>query len=103
MTTATATLKANRTANQSRLLEIFFTENQHGELKLRNGFFVEIKGTKFGAMWHGGVDGEDDFELLTNYSSDGSYNPMRKSFSGTLAECVRKAKNITNYYASLNS
>jgi len=96
-------IKGNRIANQSKFLKFFFAENKVGKLKMRNGFFIEIKGTKFGAMWHGEIDGGDDFELLTNYSSDGTYNPMRKSFSGTLAECVRKAESITSYYDSLTA
>jgi hypothetical protein len=59
-----------RKAYQANFLKLFFAANKKTPLKMRNEFLIEIKGTNFGAQWLA-EEGEDYFELLTNYTKDG--------------------------------
>lgn len=93
-----------RKENQSVWLKQFWAAKKHAKqlgltLKSRNGFFVEIAGTNFGFQWlASSSDTAEAFEVFTNYTKDGSFQPMRKPFGGSMIDCINKAHGLTEYF-----
>lgn len=100
MTYQLGELARYRRANQGKFLGLYFqARKQFSGLKMKNGYSIHIDGTNFCVQWLGTPGDIDSFELLTNYTKDKSWQSLRNSFSGSLADCIEKANSLTSYFA----
>ncbi len=75
-------------------------ENQNFQLKAVGTNCIEIVGTRYGVNWIGQPGYEVFFEVVTNYTKDRSWQPLRNQVNGTLKECFDSAIKKYRYWQS---
>lgn len=76
----------------------YHATRQGYELEVRDDYFAIIKGTRFAVSWLPTVDDQFHGEVLTNYTRDRKWTPLKNSVSGNVTHCLKRAIELHEFW-----